>query len=931
MQIQSYMSYGIAALAVLASFSPANAQELNADSARKRINDALRAIKETPAVCVRGKWYESWTDAPGHCGSNAIYKLNDKIWLEVIDPPHHPDQSLEEEKEKLRRMAEIMGTDLPEMEVFDGKWFYSFIPFRLELSIQPGRPENVHDRGLLPSNWIKQHPSLPSSLLSFVESKQLPSEVELLADGRWKLWRKDIHSHFPAQLHPLLPKEKETLFDPASGFLPVEAYCLHGCGDEYFSKWEWSQREERWVLEHATFDVKSPSLSGGKKRAVELTIEEVSFDPRKCLKPFDQVEAMMPLGTAIRRYDDRGKLTKLYYKGGEEGEQEHRLRKAALVPVHASVEGGALSRRTSMDEIQRYVRQYTRRAGVATFVAIALLSSGEIAAAQQPLPAGSNLVAPDPDCGAKCLYVALRQLGAGPATYEELRRHLGRPSKDGYSLLQLRDAAGHYGLHSEGLQLDREDLESFSVDQCVMLHLNPGHFVLLDRIQGDQVRVFEPAMGSIMCRPADLLNEWSGTVLVIAREPVSLKQRQRRGVPLAMAVALVGVVIGCLVFLARRQLRNRMAVILLLVMNTSLLGCSGDDVSRSSALPGSSETRAVAGQNLPQEGSTASGPVKDASPYWFVSGDLAVPQQRWEIGDLPMNQPWHIVKVPIRNMGTESHTIADTRISCSCLRVRTVSPVIPPGEEQQVEFLLDCRKPGLSAAACTVLLDSGEQIPLEFSWRAVRRITVEPDSLGVIELAPGGQHTVHVSVRPEDETADADLLQHLRVECRWMSPPEIAKAGLEFVAEHESAGQFEVSFRVGEGTTKVFLRGSVDVVNEVDGQMLAHIPVSLVVRPPLVIQPQSLTLVRRGDQWVADVIVETETPEAMAQLPDPRCTWIGERAPECEPMITRVGSFQIVTVGAPADKAAAITALRLQFDDKVYEIPVTRAESRSAD
>ncbi len=74
-----------------------------------------------------------------------------------------------------------------------------------------------------------------------------------------------------------------------------------------------------------------------------------------------------------------------------------------------------------------------------------------------------------PYCGADCLFVLLCYFGKCPSTYRELVSKLGSAPFEGYSLLELREAAITYGAHAECVTLDFESIAELPSDVKPML------------------------------------------------------------------------------------------------------------------------------------------------------------------------------------------------------------------------------------------------------------------------------------------------------------------------------------------------------------------------------------------------------------------------------------------------------------------------------
>ena len=95
------------------------------------------------------------------------------------------------------------------------------------------------------------------------------------------------------------------------------------------------------------------------------------------------------------------------------------------------------------------------------------------------------------DCGAACLGMVLAYHGRH-VPLDELRRATGA-SRDGVDARRLVEAARHYGLEARGVSADIDDLSRLPAGS--VLHWQFRHFVVLERVRGNQVHLVDPALG----------------------------------------------------------------------------------------------------------------------------------------------------------------------------------------------------------------------------------------------------------------------------------------------------------------------------------------------------------------------------------------------------------------------------------------------------
>ena len=162
---------------------------------------------------------------------------------------------------------------------------------------------------------------------------------------------------------------------------------------------------------------------------------------------------------------------------------------------------------------------------------------------------------PEPECGAHCLYVALRALDV-PAKHDEVKDKLGPLPPGGYSLGSIEEVAQGYGLEMLGVTTSVENLRLRPERFACIAHLSGNHFVLLAAAPEEgPVRVIDPPKTYDL--PAETLaTRWDGTALLLSPDPLIKEEDLPRPVPWLWT--LVGVLAGAvfamgLVLVARRR------------------------------------------------------------------------------------------------------------------------------------------------------------------------------------------------------------------------------------------------------------------------------------------------------------------------------------------------------------------------------------------
>ena len=147
---------------------------------------------------------------------------------------------------------------------------------------------------------------------------------------------------------------------------------------------------------------------------------------------------------------------------------------------------------------------------------------------------------PEFDCGLSALHV-LSQLHGRPIDMATLRAHLPPVPAAGYSMKELREAAGSCGLHLEGISLGK-DARAIDRPMLTFVHRGDhGHFLVVRPVghSGNLVQVIDSTSPPIVLDKTSLLasTEWTGLAL----------QPSRGGngpIAIAQGIAVSSIVIG---------------------------------------------------------------------------------------------------------------------------------------------------------------------------------------------------------------------------------------------------------------------------------------------------------------------------------------------------------------------------------------------------
>ncbi|MGH2933139.1 MAG: peptidase domain-containing ABC transporter [Gaiellaceae bacterium] len=116
------------------------------------------------------------------------------------------------------------------------------------------------------------------------------------------------------------------------------------------------------------------------------------------------------------------------------------------------------------------------------------------------------------DCGAACLAIVCRHFGRAVAI-SHIRR-LVRTSTDGTTLAGITRGAEALGLAARSIRASKSRLDALPLPAIV--HWQGNHWVVLFRVDGDTVRISDPARGIRRLSRDELLEKWSGYASVIA-------------------------------------------------------------------------------------------------------------------------------------------------------------------------------------------------------------------------------------------------------------------------------------------------------------------------------------------------------------------------------------------------------------------------------
>jgi ABC-type bacteriocin/lantibiotic exporter with double-glycine peptidase domain len=115
------------------------------------------------------------------------------------------------------------------------------------------------------------------------------------------------------------------------------------------------------------------------------------------------------------------------------------------------------------------------------------------------------------DCGAACLAMVLGYYGK-PVPLAEVRNVTGA-GRDGAKAEALLATGRWFGLRGRGVRIDSIDALA-ALDPGAILHWRFNHFVVLERVQGDELHIVDPAGGRRVISPLEARRSFTGVALL---------------------------------------------------------------------------------------------------------------------------------------------------------------------------------------------------------------------------------------------------------------------------------------------------------------------------------------------------------------------------------------------------------------------------------
>jgi hypothetical protein len=291
----------------------------DSEAIKQKVLSSHLKIEKYPAALVKGKYVlRERTEY-----AVSLQMRGDKMWIE--GDSFARNEPLEKQAAANKVVREIMGAgEFPLTIGFDGKNLYEFAPDKLTLTVKSVKsvPSVFSDSPFLPTNWVRMAGNRNQFFRNLVEGSEYETKVEQLDTTRWKLSQTGLGSRLPDGGKNVDIQERYVIVDAKCDYLVTE-YQGNGFQGKLEGQLEWSNQDGNWYARHGK------QLANGKPLA-EWTVDEISFDAKKCRSQFDNLESLVPFATKVMTLDQKSNLLSTRFKGGNEGETEHNLRELAL-------------------------------------------------------------------------------------------------------------------------------------------------------------------------------------------------------------------------------------------------------------------------------------------------------------------------------------------------------------------------------------------------------------------------------------------------------------------------------------------------------------------------------------------------------------------------------------------------------------------------
>ncbi len=155
-------------------------------------------------------------------------------------------------------------------------------------------------------------------------------------------------------------------------------------------------------------------------------------------------------------------------------------------------------------------------------------------------------------CGADCLFVVLCYFGVGPKSYNEFLSSLEPPSTEGYSMLELRDAAIQSGIYAECVTLDMQALGALPPGvEAIVLLSDPAHYLMVQSVtfKGEEalITLDDPRRGFVSMLAAEFESRWAGYTILLSQNPIA-REENRSSALVYIVLAILCIAVSLVVW-----------------------------------------------------------------------------------------------------------------------------------------------------------------------------------------------------------------------------------------------------------------------------------------------------------------------------------------------------------------------------------------------
>ena len=144
------------------------------------------------------------------------------------------------------------------------------------------------------------------------------------------------------------------------------------------------------------------------------------------------------------------------------------------------------------------------------------------------------------ECGLICLAIAAEKLGSKVDLAALRRQH--QVSSRGLTLKAVKDIAADMGMVGRAVGCDVDELAELKTP--AILHWGFQHFVVLDSVRGDRVRIEDPAGGAVSLSLGEVSRKFTGVALELSPAPEFVKRRAPSELSLASWFRILPEMIG---------------------------------------------------------------------------------------------------------------------------------------------------------------------------------------------------------------------------------------------------------------------------------------------------------------------------------------------------------------------------------------------------